>query len=210
MITCEIEDNRHFAQIANIGIVQVANVVLSGKTLEFPHELLAINLIGSCVPVGRNPMAIIDVFVGLAENFTGADFLGLFMQFLSLAVVDARMGERIADLCVNVQTAIQSAELPHLEEDFFNAQLAGIFIIGELDCVVIVPHIVETGDFQNEIPVLADDAVASFSACQFQTVRTTELPQFIVAHLLVRKIAVEQVENFLLRHFSFPLSVSTL
>lgn len=190
MITCEIEDNRHFAQIANIGIVQVANALISGETLEFPHELLAVNLIGSCVPVGRNPMAIIDVFLGLAENLTGADFLGLFMQFLSLAVVDARMGERIADLCVNVQTAIQSAELPYLEEDFFNAQLAGIFIVGELDCVVIVLHMVEAGDFQNEIPVLADDAVASFSACQFQTVRTAELPQFIIVHFLVAERAV--------------------
>ena len=190
MITCEIEDNWHFAQITHIGVVQVADALISGETLEFPHELLAVNLIGSCVPVGRNPMAIIDVFVGLAENLTGADFLGLFMQFLSLAVVDARMGERIADLCVNVQTAIQSAELPHLEEDFFNAQLAGIFIIGEFDCIVIVLHIVKAGDFQNEIPVLADDAVASLSAEQFQTMRTAELPQLIIVHFLVAERAV--------------------
>ena len=210
MITCEIEDNRHFAQIANIGVVQVADALISGETLEFPHELLAVNLIGSRIPVGRNPMAIIDVFVGLAENLTGADFLGLFMQFLSLAVVDARMGKRIADLCVNVQTAIQSAKLPHLEEDFFDAQLAGIFIVGELDCVVIVPHIIKAGDFQNEIPVLADDAVASFTATQIQVVSTAELPQFIITDPLVNEIAVEQVENLLLCHFSFPLSVSTL
>ena len=43
MITCEIEDNRHFAQIANIGSVQVADALISGETLEFPHELLAGN-----------------------------------------------------------------------------------------------------------------------------------------------------------------------
>lgn len=210
MITCEIEDNRHFAQVANIGIVQVADTVLSGETLEFPHELLAVNLIGSRIPVIGNAVSVIGVFVGLAENLAGADFFSLFPHFLFLVVVDARMGERVADLCVNVQTAIQSAELPHLEEDFFDAQLAGIFIVGELDCVVIVPHIVKTRDFQNEIPVLADDAVASFTAGQFQTMRTAELPQIIIANLLVAEIAVEQVENFLLRHFSFPLSVSTL
>ena len=210
MITCEIEDNRHFAQIANIGIVQVADAMLFGETLEFPHELLAVNLIGSRIPFIGNPVAVIGVFMGLAVNLTRADFPNLFPHFPFLVVVDARMGERVADLCVNVQTAIQSAELPHLEEDFFDAQLAGIFIVGELDCVVIVPHIVEAGDFQNEIPVLADDAVASFSACQFQTVRTAELPQIIIAHPLVHERAVEQVENFLLRHFSFPLSVSTL
>ena len=121
MITCEIENNRHFAQIANIGIVQVADVVLSGETLKFPHELLAVNLIGSCMPVGRNPIAIINVFVGLAESLTGADFLGLFPYFPLFALVDARMGERIANLCVNVKTAIQSAELPHFEKDFLNA-----------------------------------------------------------------------------------------
>ena len=79
MITCEIEDNRHFAQITNIRIVQVADAVLSGETLEFPHELLAVNLIGSRIPVIGNPIAVIDVFVGLAENLAGADFLGLFM-----------------------------------------------------------------------------------------------------------------------------------
>lgn len=210
MITCEIEDNRHFAQIADIRIVQVADAVLSGKTLEFPHELLAVNLIGSRIPVIGNPIALIGVFMGLAVNLTGADFPNLFPHFLFLVVVDARMGERVADLRVNVQTAIQSAELPHLEEDFFDAQLAGIFIVGELDCVVIVPHIVKARDFQNEIPVLADNAVAGFTATQIQVVRTAELPQIIIANLLVNERAVEQVENFLLRHFSFPLSVSTL
>ena len=210
MITCEIEDNRHFAQIANIGIVQVADALISGETLEFPHELLAVNLIGSRIPVIGNPIAIIGVFMGFAENLTMTDLFSLFPHFLFLIVVDIRIGERKADLCVNVQTAIQSAELPHLEEDFFNAQLAGIFIVGELDCVVIISHMVEARDFQNEIPVLADDTVASFSACQLQTVRTAELPQFIIVDPLVRKIAVEQAENFLLRHFSFPLSVSTL
>lgn len=210
MITCEIEDNRHFAQIANIGIMQVADAALSGETLELPHELLAVNLIGSRIPVIGNPRAIIGVFVGLAENLAGADFFSLFPHFLFLVVVDVRMGERVADLCVNVQTTIQSAKLPHLEEDFFNAQLAGIFIVGELDCIVVVPHIVKAGDFQNEIPVLADDAVAGFTTTQIQVVRTAELPQFIIADLLVNEIAVEQVENFLLRHFSLPLSVSTL
>ena len=210
MITCEIEDNRHFAQIANIGTVQVADAVLSGETLELPHELLAVNLIGSRIPVIGNPIAIIGVLVGFAESLAGTDFFSLFPHFPFLIVVDVRMGERVADLCVNVQTAIQSAELPHLEEDFFDAQLAGIFIVGELDCVVIVTHIVETGDFQNEIPVLADDAVASFTAGQFQIMRTAELPQIIIAHPLVNERAVEQVENFLLRHFSFPLSVPTL
>ena len=79
MITCEIEDNRHFSQIANIGIVQVADAALSGETLELPHELLAVNLIGSRIPFIGNPVAVIDVFVGLAENLAGADFLGLFM-----------------------------------------------------------------------------------------------------------------------------------
>ena len=210
MITCEIEDNRHFSQIANIGIVQVADAVLSGETLEFPHELLAVNLIGSRIPVIGNPRAIIGVFVGLAENLAGADFFSLFPYFLFLFVVDVRMGERVAVLCVNVQTTIQSAELPHLEENFFHVQLAGILIVGGLDCVIIVPHIVETGDFQNEIPVLADNAVASFTATQIQIVRTAELPQFIITDPLVNEIAVEQVENFLLRHFSLPLSVSTL
>ena len=190
--------------------MQVADAVLSGETLEFPHELLAVNLVGSRIPVIGNPIAVIDVFMGLAENLTRTDFPNLFPHFPFLVVVDARMGERIADLCVNVQTTIQSAELPHLEEDFFDAQLAGIFIVGELDCVVIVTHIVKAGDFQNEIPVLADDAVASFTTGQLQTVRTAELPQFIIARSLVHEIAVEQVENFLLRHFSFPLSVSTL
>ena len=210
MITCEIEDNRHFAQITNIRIVQVADAVLSGETLEFPHELLAVNLVGSRIPVIGNPIAVISVFMGLAENLAGADFVCLFPHFSFLFVVNVRMRERKADLCVNVQTAIQSAELPHLEKDFFDAQLAGIFIVGELDCVVIVPHIVKAGDFQNEIPVLADDAVASFTATQIQVVRTAELPQIIIAHPLVHERAVEQVENFLLRHFSFPLSVSTL
>ena len=210
MITCEIEDNRHFAQIANIGSVQVADAMLFGETLEFPHELLAVNLIGSRIPFVGNPVAVISVFMGLAENLAGADFVCLFPHFSFLFVVNVRMGERVADLCVNVQTTIQSAELPHLEEDFFDAKLAGIFIVGELDCVVIVPHIVKAGDFQNEIPVLADDAVASFTAGQFQTVRTAELPQIIIAHPLIHERAVEQVENFLLRHFSFPLSVSTL
>ena len=210
MITCEIEDNRHFAQITNIGSVQVADAVLSGETLEFPHELLAVNLISSRIPFIRNAVAVISVFMGLAVNLAGADFIGLFPHFPFLFVVDVRMGERVADLCVNVQTTIQSAELPHLEEDFFDAQLAGIFIVGELDCVVVVPHIVKAGDFQNEIPALADDAVAGFTAGQFQTVRTAELPQIIIAHPLVNERAVEQVENFLLRHFSFPLSVSTL
>ena len=38
MITCEIEDNRHFAQIANIGSVQVADALISGETLEFLME----------------------------------------------------------------------------------------------------------------------------------------------------------------------------
>ena len=164
MITGEIEDNRHFAQITYIAVVQPAHAVLSGETLEFPHELLAVNLIGSCVPVGRNAVSIINVFMGLAENLTGADFLGLFPQFLFLAMVDFRMGDRIANLCVNVKPTVQSAELPHLEEDFFDAQLTGIFIVGELDCVVIISHIVETGDFQNKVPVLADEAVAGFSA----------------------------------------------
>ena len=210
MITCEIEDNRHFAQIANIGIVQVADAALSGETLKLPHELLAINLIGSRIPVIGNPRAIIGVFVGLVENLAGADFFSLFPHFLFLVVVDVRMGERVADLCINVQTTIQSAKLPHLEKDFFNAQLAGIFIVGELDCIVIVPHIVKAGDFQNEIPVLADDAVASFTAGQLQTARTAELPQIVIANLLIYERAVEQVENFLLCHFSFPLSVSTL
>ena len=210
MITCEIEDNRHFAQITHIGVVQVADALISGETLEFSHELLAVNLVGSRIPSVRNAIAVISVFMGLAKNLTRADFPNLFPQFMSLVAVDVRMRERIADLCVNVQTTIQSAELPHLEEDFFDAQLAGIFIVGELDCVVIVPHIVKAGDFQNEIPVLADDAVASFTAEHLQVMRTAELPQIIIAHLLVRKIAVEQVENFLLRHFSFPLSVSTL
>ena len=210
MITCEIEDNRHFAQIANIGSVQVADALISGETLEFPHELLAVNLVGSRIPFIGNPITVISVFVGLAVNLTRADFPNLFPHFSFLVVVDVRMGERKADLCVNVQTTIQSAELPHLEEDFFDAQLTGIFIVGELDCVVVIPHIVEAGDFQNGIPVLADDAIASFSATQIQIVRTAELQQFIIADLLVRKIAVEQVENFLLRHFSFPLSVSTL
>ena len=210
MITCEIEDNRHFAQITNIGSVQVADAVLSGETLEFPHELFAVNLIGSRIPSVRNAVAVIGVFVGLAENLAGADFFGLFPHFLFLVVVDVRMGERVADLCVNVQTTIQSAKLPHLEEDFFNAQLAGIFIVGELDCIVVVPHIVKAGDFQNEIPVLTDDAVASFTTTQIQVVRTAELPQFIIADPLVNEIAVEQVENLLLCHFSLPLSVSTL
>ena len=210
MITCEIEDNRHFAQIANIGTVQVADAVLSGETLELPHELLAVNLIGSRIPVIGNSVSVIGVLVGFAESLAGADFFSLFPHLPLFFVVDARMGERVADLRVNVQTTIQSAELPHLKEDFFDTQLAGIFIVGELDCVVIVSHIVKAGDFQNEIPVLADDAVASFSACQFQTVRTAELPQIIIAHPLVNERAVEQVENFLLRHFSFPLSVSTL
>ena len=210
MITCEIEDNRHFTQITNIGSVQVADAVLSGETLEFPHKLLAVNLIGSRIPVIGNPIAIKDIFMGLAVNLTRADFPNLFPQFMSLVAVDVRMRERIADLCVNIQTTIQSAELPHLEEDFFNAQLAGIFIVGELDCIVIVPHIVKAGDFQNEIPVLADDTVASFTATQIQVVRTAELPQFIITDLLVAEVTVEQVENFLLRHFSLPLSVSTL
>ena len=210
MITCEIEDNRHFAQITHIGVVQVADAVLSGETLEFPHELLAVNLIGSRIPFIGNPVAVIGVFMGLAVNLTRADFPNLFPHFSFLVVVDVRMGERKADLCVNVQTTIQSAELPHLEEDFFDAQLAGIFIVGELDCVVVVPHIVKAGDFQNEIPVLANDAVASFTAEHLQAMRTAELPQIIIANLLVNERAVEQVENFLLRHFSFPLSVSTL
>ena len=210
MITCEIKDNRHFTQIANIGSVQVADALISGETLELPHELLAINLIGSRIPVIGNPIAVISVFVGLAENLAGADFFSLFLHFLFLVVVDVRMGERVADLCVNVQTTIQSAKLPHLEEDFFDAQLASIFIVGELDCVVIVLHIVKAGDFQNEIPVLANNAVASFAAEHLQIVRTAELPQFIIAGLLVNEIAVEQVENLLLRHFSLPLSVSTL
>ena len=78
MITCEIEDNRHFAQIANIGSVQVADAVLSGETLEFPHELFAVNLVGSRIPVIGNPIAVIDVFMGLAENLTRADFPNLF------------------------------------------------------------------------------------------------------------------------------------
>ena len=190
--------------------MQVADAVLSGETLEFPHELLAVNLIGSRIPVMRNAVAVIGVFMGLAENFAGADSFSLFPHFLFLVVVDARMGERVADLCVNVQTTIQSAELPHLEEDFFDAQLAGIFIVGELDCVVVVPHIVKAGDFQNKIPVLAGDAVASFTAEHLQAMRTAELPQIIIAHPLINERAVEQVENFLLRHFSFPLSVSTL
>ena len=190
MITCEIEDNRHFAQITNIRIVQVADALISGETLEFPHELLAVNLIGFCIPFIRNPIAVIGVFMGLAVNLTRADFPNLFPHFPFLVVVDARMGERVADLCVNVQTAVQSAELPHLEEDFFDAQLAGIFIVGELDCVVVVLHIVKARDFQNEIPVLAGDAVASFTAEHLQVVRTAELPQFIIADLLVREIAV--------------------
>ena len=79
MITCEIEDNRHFAQIANIGSVQVADALISGETLELPHELLAVNLISSRIPVIGNPIAVIGVFMGLAENLAGADFLGLFM-----------------------------------------------------------------------------------------------------------------------------------
>ena len=210
MITCEIEDNRHFAQITNIRIVQVADALISGETLEFPHELLAVNLVGSCIPFIGNPVAVINVFMGLTVNLAEADFPNLFPHFPFLVVVNARMGERVADLCVNVQTAIQSAELPHLEEDFFDAQLAGIFIVGELDCVVIISHMVEARDFQNEIPVLADDAVASFTAEHLQIMRTAELPQIIIAHPLVNERAVEQVENFLLRHFSFPLSVSTL
>ena len=210
MITCEIEDNRHFAQIANIRIVQVADALISGETFEFPHELLAINLVGSRIPFIGNAVAVISVFMGLAVNLAGADFISLFPHFPFLVVVDVRMGERKANLCVNVQTAIQSAELPHLEEDFFDAQLAGIFIVGELDSIVVVPHIVKAGDFQNEIPVLAGDAVASFTAEHLQIMRTAELPQIIIAHLLVNERAVEQVENFLLRHFSFPLSVSTL
>ena len=210
MITCEIEDNRHFAQITNIRIVQVADAMLFGETLEFPHELLAVNLVGSRIPFIGNAVAVISVFMGLAVNLAEADFPNLFPHFPFLVVVDARMGERVADLCVNVQTTIQSAELPHLEEDFFDAQLAGIFIVGELDCVVIVSHIVKAGDFQNEIPVLADDAVASFTAGQLQTMRTAELPQLIIADFLVRKIVVQQVENLLLCHFSFPLSVPTL
>ena len=210
MITCEIEDNRHFAQIANIGTVQVADAVLSGETLELPHELLAVNLIGSRIPVIGNPVSVIGVFMGLAENFAGADFFSLFPHFSFLVVVNVRMGERVADLRVNVQTAIQSAELPHLEEDFFDAQLAGIFIVGELDCIVIVLHIIKAGDFQNEIPVLADDAVAGLTSRQLQVVRTAELPQFIITDPLVTEVTVEQVENFLLRHFSLPLSVSTL
>ena len=144
--------------------MQVADAVLSGETLEFPHELLAVNLVGSRIPFIGNPVAVIGVFMGLAENLTRADFPNLFPHFPFLVVVDARMGERVANLCVNVQTAIQSAELPHLEEDFFNAQLAGIFIVSELDCVVIIRHIVEAGNFQNEIPVFADNAVASFTA----------------------------------------------
>lgn len=204
MITCEIEDNRHFAQIANIGSVQVADAVLSGETLEFPHELLAVNLVSSRIPFIGNPVSIIGVFVGLAENLAGADFVGLFPHFLFLVVVDVRMSERVADLCVNVQTAVQSAEFPHLEEDFFDAQLAGVFIVGELDSIVVVPHIVKAGDFQNEIPVLADDAVASFTAKHLQIMRTAELPQFIIAHPLIAEVAVEQVENLLLCHFSFP------
>ena len=210
MITCEIEDNRHFAQIANIGSVQVADAVLSGETLEFPHELLAVNLISSRIPFIRNAVAVISVFMGLAVNLADADFIGLFPHFSFLFVVNVRMGERVADLRVNVQTTIQSAELPHLEEDFFDAQLAGIFIVGELDCVVIISHMVEAGDFQNEIPVLADDAVASFTAEHLQIMRTAKLPQIIIAHPLVHKRAIEQVENFLLCHFSFPLSVPTL
>ena len=187
MITCEIEDNRHFAQIANIGIVQVADALISGETLEFPHELLAVNLVGSCIPFIGNPVAVIGVFMGLAVNLTRADFPNLFPHFPFLVVVDARMGERVANLCINVQTTIQSAEFPHLEKDFFNAQLAGIFIVSELDCVVVVPHIVEAGDFQNEIPVLAGDAVASFTAEHLQAMRTAELPQIIIANLLVYK-----------------------
>ena len=210
MITCEIEDNRHFSQIANIGIVQVADALISGETLEWPHELLAVNLRGSRIPGIGKPITGIGVFMGLTENLAGADLFSLFADFSFLVVVDVRMRERVADLRVNVQTTIQSAELPHLEEDFFDAQLAGIFIVSELDCVVIISHMVEAGDFQNEIPVLADDAVASFTAGQLQTVRTAELPQIIIAHSLVNERAVEQVENFLLRHFSFPLSVSTL
>ena len=79
MITCEIEDNRHFAQITHIGVVQVADALISGETLELPHELLAVNLIGSRIPVIGNPIAVINVFVGLVENLAGADFLGLFM-----------------------------------------------------------------------------------------------------------------------------------
>ena len=190
MITCEIEDNRHFAQITHIGVVQVADALISGETLEFPHELLAVNLISSRIPFIRNTAAVISVFMGLAVNLAGADFIGLFPHLPLFFVVDARMGERVADLSVNVQTTIQSAELPHLEEDFFDAQLAGIFIVGELDCVVIVTHIVKAGDFQNEIPVLADDAVASFTACQFQTMRTAERPQLIIVHFLVAERAV--------------------
>ena len=174
MIACKIEDNRHFAQITNIGVVQVADALISGETLELPHELLAINLIGSRIPVRGNPVTVIGVFMGLAESLAGTDFFSLFPHSLFLLVVDAKMRKRIADLCVNVQTAIQSAKLPHLEEDFFNAQFAGIFIVGELDCVVVVPHIVKAGDFQNEIPIVADDAIAGFTACQFQTMRTAK------------------------------------
>ena len=210
MIAGVIEDNRHFAQITNIGVVQVADAVLSGETLELSHELLAVNLVGSRITVRGNPVAVIGVFMRLAESLAGTDFFSLFPHFLFFVAVNVKMGERIADLCVNIQTTVQSAKLPHLEEDFFNAQFAGVFIVGELDSVVIVLHIVKAGDFQNEIPILADDAVAGFTACQFQTVRTAELPQFIVANFLIAEIAVEQVENFLLCHFSFPLSVSTL
>ena len=191
MITGEIEDNRHFAQITNIGAVQVADTVLSGETLELSHELLAVNLVGSCIPNIRNAITIIGMFTRLAANLTGADFFSLFLDFLFLLVVDARMGKRVADLRVNVQTAIQSAKLPHLEKDFFNAQFAGIFIICKLDCVVIVPHIVKAGDFQNEVPALADNAVTSFATEQIQIVRMAELPQFIVANFIVAEIVIE-------------------
>ena len=191
MITCEIEDNRHFAQITNIGVVQVADAVLSGETLELSHELLAVNLVGSRIPNIRNAITIIGVFAGLAANLTGADFFSLFLDFLFLLVVDARMGKRVADLRVNVQATIQSAKLPHFEEDFFNAKFASIFIICELDCVVIVPHIVKAGDFQNEVPALADNAVTSFATEQIQIVRMAELPQFIVANFIVAEIVIE-------------------
>ena len=191
MITGEIEDNRHFAQITNIGVVQVADAVLSGETLELSHELLTVNLIGSRIPVSGNPVAVIGAFMGLAESLAGTDFFSLFPHFLFFVAVNTKMRKRVADLCVNVQTAIQSAKLPHLEEDFFNAQFAGIFIVGELDCVVVVPHIVKAGDFQNEVPALADNAVTSFATEQIQIVRMAELPQFIVANFIVAEIVIE-------------------
>ena len=59
--------------------------------------------------------------MGLAESLTGADFLCLLPQFLFLAVVDFRMGDRIANLCVNVKPTVQSAEFPHFEKDFLDA-----------------------------------------------------------------------------------------